>query len=71
MPRHPITHGGRVRRTGAEAAEDGDPKPGAEARRGSFHELGDRWIAGFTLAGALLTATSLALVVIGPEAGRD
>jgi hypothetical protein len=38
----------------------------AALRRGSFDELGDRWIAGFTLAGGLLTVATLAVVVIGP-----
>lgn len=38
----------------------------AALRRDSFDELGDRWIAGFTAAGALLTLATLAVVVVGP-----
>jgi putative membrane protein len=38
----------------------------AALRRGSFEELDDRWIGALTGAGAVLTAATLAIVVIGP-----
>ena len=37
----------------------------AALREGSFHELDDRLLAAFTGAGAVLTAATLAVVVVG------